>query len=266
VTKAPVPRTLLAVAVVGLVGFFAFPLAGLLGRASWVSVFGDLGTPAVRGALALSLICSVSATALALFFGVPIAWVLARVDFPGRRWVRGAALLPLVLPPVVGGVALLFAFGRRGFAGRVLASVFGVHLPFTAGGAVLAETFVALPFLVVAVEAGFRSLDRGYEEVAASLGARPWTVFRRVTVRLAGPSLAGGIALAWARALGEFGATITFAGNVPGRTQTLPLAVYSALESDPQAALAISIVLLALSVVVLVIVGGRALPFGRPAP
>jgi molybdate transport system permease protein len=253
------PRVLLAVAVLGLAIFFVLPLAGLLGRAPWPTIAHDLGSHSVRSALVLSLVCSVSATALAVAFGVPIAWVLARTSFAGRRIVRGLAMLPLVLPPVVGGVALLFAFGRRGLVGRLI----GVQLPFTTAGAVLAEAFVALPFLIVTVEAALRSLDPGFEETASALGAGPWDVFRRVTVRMVGPSLAGGVALAWARAIGEFGATITFAGNVPGRTQTLPLAVYNALETDPHAAIALSVVLLALSVGVLVIVGGRTIAIGR---
>jgi molybdate transport system permease protein len=206
----------------------------------------------VRDALRLSLVCSLSATALSAALGVPLAWVLARSEFPGRRLVRALTTLPMVLPPVVGGVALLLAFGRRGLVGQWLYQWFGVQLPFTTAGAVLAETFVAMPFLVLTAEAGFRSADRRLEEAARTLGARPGTVFRRVTLPLVGPSLAAGAVLCWARALGEFGATITFAGNFPGRTQTTPLKVFLLLESRPDAAIVLSLVLLAVSLVVLV--------------
>jgi molybdate transport system permease protein len=164
--------------------------------------------------------------------------------------------LPMVLPPVVGGVALLLAFGRRGLVGQWLASA-GLALPFTTAGAILAETFVALPFLVVAAEAGFRQIDPRLEEAAAVLGARPGFALRRVTLPLAAPALRAGAALCWARALGEFGATITFAGNFPGKTQTLPLAVYLALEHDPDAAIALSLVLLFVSVAALVALRDR---------
>ena len=228
--------------------FFLLPLAGLVWRAPWSGLWRELGDREVRQALQLSLVCSLWATAISLVAGVPLAWVLARAEFPGRRLLRALTTLPMVLPPVVGGVALLLAFGRRGLIGQWL----GVQLPFTTAGAVLAETFVAMPFLVLTVEAGFRSADQRYEEAARTLGARPWTVFRRVTLPLVAPSLAAGAVLCWARALGEFGATITFAGNFPGRTQTTPLKVYLLLESRPEAAIVLSLVLLAVSVAVLV--------------
>jgi molybdate transport system permease protein len=184
---------------------------------------------------------------------VPLANVLARATFPGRSLVRALVVLPMVLPPVVGGVALLYAFSvNNGIVGGWLHDVFGVQLTFSTAGAVLAETFVAMPFLVITVEAGLRSMDRRYEDAAATLGANRWTVFRRITLPLIGPSLFAGAALAWARALGEFGATITFAGNIQGRTQTTPLAVYLLLETQPAVAIALSLVLLAISVVVLV--------------
>jgi molybdate transport system permease protein len=240
-----------ALAAVGSL-FFVVPLAGLVWRAPWSGLGGELGDPAVRDALRLSLVCSLSATALSAALGVPLAWVLARSEFPGRRLVRALTTLPMVLPPVVGGVALLLAFGRRGLVGQWLYQWFGVQLPFTTAGAVLAETFVAMPFLVLTAEAGFRSADRRLEEAARTLGARPGTVFRRVTLPLVGPSLAAGAVLCWARALGEFGATITFAGNFPGRTQTTPLKVFLLLESRPDAAIVLSLVLLAVSLVVLV--------------
>jgi len=190
-------------------------------------------------------------------FGTPLAWVLARVRFPGRALVRGLVLLPLVLPPVVGGVALLAAFSRRGPVGGWLYDVAGVQLTFTTAGAVMAATFVALPFYVITVEAALRGMDRRVEEAAASLGAGRLTVLRQVTLPTIAPSVVAGVVLAWARALGEFGATITFAGNIAGRTRTLPLAVYLALEADQQAAIALSLVLLVVSLVVLVALRDR---------
>jgi len=192
-----------------------------------------------------------------VLFGVPLAWLLARTDFRGRGVVRALAMLPLVLPPVVGGVALFYAFGRRGLIGQWLDSWFGIRLPFTIWAAILAETFVAMPFFVITVEGALRGLDERFEEAAATCGARPWTVMRRVTLPMIGPSIAAGMALSWARALGEFGATITFAGNFPGKTQTLPLAIYLAFENNDPAGIVLSVGLLAISVLVLVIVGSR---------
>jgi molybdate transport system permease protein len=232
--------------------FFLLPLAGLLWRAPWRDLASDLASSEARTALRLSLQTSLLATALALVFGVPLAWVLARVEFPGRRVLRALTVLPMVLPPVVGGVALLFAFGRRGLVGQYLDRWFGLTLPFTTPGAVLAATFVAMPFLVITAEAAFRALDQRYEDAARTLGAGRWTVFRRVTLPLCGPALAAGAVLCWARALGEFGATITFAGNFPGTTQTMPLAVYLALETRPELAITLSLVLLVVSLAVLV--------------
>jgi molybdate transport system permease protein len=232
-------------------------LIGLVQRAPWSSVAGQLGVPEVRQALWLSLQCSIGALLLALALGLPLAWVLARVAFPGRSLVRAVVTLPMVLPPVVGGVALLYAFGRHGFAGTVLRDITGVTLPFTKTGAIIAEAFVAMPFLVITAEAGLRQTDRRFEEAAATLGAGPWRRLLTVTLPMIGPSLAAGAALAWARALGEFGATITFAGNLPGRTQTLPLAVYVSLESRPDNAIVLSLLLLAVSLVVLVLLRDR---------
>jgi molybdate transport system permease protein len=232
--------------------FFVVPLLGLLQRAPWSDFWELLTEESVLEALRLSLICSLTATALSIVFGVPLAWTLARTEFPGRRLARALVVLPMVLPPVVGGVALLFALGRRGLVGQYLYEWFDIQLPFSTWGVILAETFVAMPFLVITVEAALRGVDRRYEDAAATLGAGRWTVFRRVTLPLIAPSLVAGTALAWARALGEFGATITFAGNFPGRTQTIPLGVYVALESNPGAAIVMSLVLLTVSVVVLV--------------
>ena len=206
----------------------------------------------MRTALRLSLEASLAAVALCLLFGLPLAWVLARLEFPGRRLLRALTILPMVLPPVVGGIALINAFGRRGLVGQYLERWFHIVLPFTTKGAIVAEAFVAMPFLVITAEAAFRSLDRAYEDAARTLGANRWTVFRRVTLPLAGPALAAGTVLCWARALGEFGATITFAGSFPGRTETMPIAVYYALENDPDAAIALSLVLLVVSITVLV--------------
>jgi molybdate transport system permease protein len=248
--RRPVPLAALPAAAATL--FLALPLVGLVWRAPWGSLASLLGDREVRDALRLSVVSSVAATGLSAALGVPLAWVLARVAFPGRRLVRALTTLPMVLPPVVGGVALLLAFGRRGLVGQWLDRAFGISLPFTTAGAVLAQAFVAMPFLVLTAEAGFRAADRRLEEAARTLGAGPLAVFRRVTVPLVWPSLAAGAVLCWARALGEFGATITFAGNFPGTTQTTPLKVYLLLESRPEAAIALSLVLLAVSLAVLV--------------
>lgn len=243
------------IAILAAIGaaFFIVPLIGLLVRTPWGDALHSLTSPDTIAALRLSLAASLSSTAVALVLGVPLAWVYARVEFPGRDVVRSLTTLPMVLPPVVGGVALLLAFGRRGLVGSWLADSFGVTLPFTTAAVVLAETFVAMPFLVLTVEAGLRSMDRRYEEAARALGAKRWTVFTRVTMPLIAPSLTAGAVLCWARALGEFGATITFAGNFPGVTQTMPLAVYLQLETtNPQGSYVLSLILLAVSLVVLV--------------
>ena len=231
--------------------FFVAPLIGLVWKAPWSSFGRELGSPEVRDALTLSLLTSTIATGVSALLGVPLAWVLSRAEFPGRRLLRALTILPMVLPPVVGGVALLLAFGRNGLLGQWLDRGFGVSLPFTTTAVVMAETFVAMPFFVLTVEAGFRSVDQRLEEAASTLGAKPWTVFRRVTLPLVRPALVAGAIVCWARALGEFGATITFAGNFPGRTQTTPLKVYLLLESRPEAAVVLSLVLLAASLAVL---------------
>lgn len=242
------PLTLTAAAGVGVL-FLVLPLVGLLVRAPWGHLWSLITTPVARSALRLSLECSFGALGVALVTGVPIAWLLARRDFPGKSLLRALVTIPLVLPPVVGGVALLLAFGRRG--------IVPLHIAFSTWAVIAAEAFVAMPFLVLAVEGALASLDERFEDVAATLGAGPLRTFRRVTLPLVAPGLAAGAALAWARALGEFGATITFAGNLPGRTQTLPLAVYTELQTNPDAAVALSVLLLAVSVVVLVAFRGR---------
>ena len=251
------PVLFVVLAAIG-VAFFVLPLIGLLYRAPWQTAIGDLTTPEALTALQLSLVVSIAATALALLLGVPLAWIYARVPFRGRDVVRALTTLPMILPPVVGGVALLFAFGRRGLFGQALDAI-GIRLPFTTAGAILAATFVAMPFLVLTVEAGLRSMDRRYEDAARTLGAGRWLVFRRVTLPLIGPSVFAGAVLCWARALGEFGATITFAGNLPGTTQTLPLAVYIALETRPEVAIMLSLVLLAMSLGILIAMRDRYL-------
>ena len=248
------PPPLIACVIAGVgVTFFALPLLGMLERAPWGEVWDDLTADATLEALRLSLVCSLAATALSLVFGVPLAWVLARAQFPGRRLARALVTLPMVLPPVVGGVALFLAFGREGFVGEHLDSWFGLRLPFSTGGVIVAETFVAMPFLVVAVEGALRSADTRFEEAAATLGARRLTVFRRVTLPLIAPALAAGAVLSWARAIGEFGATITFAGSFPGTTQTMPLAIFGRFEAgDLDGAIVLSLVLVAASIAVLV--------------
>ncbi len=241
----------MALAAAGLL-LFLLPLAGLVIRAPWSQVVPALVAPETATALGLSIFCSLSATALALVFGIPLAVVLARTKGTLRSVLRALTTLPMVLSPVVGGVALLLAFGRRGLIGAALHQAFGIQVPFTTAAAVIAETFVAMPFLVIAVEAGIRAMDHRYEEAARALGAGSWRVFARVTLPLLRPAIFSGAVLCWARALGEFGATITFAGNLPGRTQTIPLAVYVALETQPEGAIALSLILLAVSLAILI--------------
>lgn len=250
------PLVLVVLGVVGM-AFFLVPFLGLLTRTPWTRLPELLAGEMVTDALRLSVVTSLASTAVCLVLGVPLAWLLARVDFPGRTLVRGIVTLPLVLPPVVGGAALLFALGRRGLVGAPLEQATGLLLPFSTWGVVVATTFVAMPFLVITVEGALRNVDRRYEAAAASLGAGRWTVLRRVTLPMIAPSLAAGLVLAWARAFGEFGATITFAGNLQGRTQTLPLAVFVALEQDRDTAVAISLVMVAVSLVVLVALRDR---------
>ena len=246
------------------IAFFALPFVGLLWRAPWGRLGDVLGRSGVREALWLSLQTSVASTICAVVFGVPLAWLLARVDFPGRGFVRALATLSMVLPPVVGGVALFASFGRRGVFGQYLDQWFGIRLPFTTTGVVVAQTFVAMPFLVLTVEAALRQLDHRIEDAARTLGAGRWYVFSRVTLPSVRPALVAGAVLAWARALGEFGATITFAGNFPGRTQTMPLATYLALETDPDEAILIALILIAISFAVLIGLRDRWLGSNRP--
>ncbi|MEV6753406.1 ABC transporter permease [Streptomyces sp. NPDC051214] len=253
------PRTPIALAIPALlaVAFLMLPLLGILARTEWGELGAHLTTEGTTQALQLSLVVSFWALALSLLLGVPLAWLLARVDFPGKAVVRSLVLLPMVLPPTVGGVALLLAFGRRGLLGPWLDDAFGITLPFHMSGAVVAATFVAMPFLVISLEGALGGLRPRYEETAASLGASPVRVFCTVTLPMVAPGLIAGAALTWARALGEFGATITFAGNLPGTTQTLPLQVYLLLQDSPEAATSVSLLLLAIAMAVLVALRGR---------
>jgi molybdate transport system permease protein len=257
-----VPLPLLVPAAIGTL-FLVLPLLGLVIRAPWSDLGARLSDPGVGQALRLSVLSASLATAVSLVLGVPIAWVLARSRMRGRSVLRALVTVPLVLPPVVGGVALFLVLGRQGLIGRWLYESTGFTIPFTTLAVVLAETFVAMPFLIISVEGALRAADTRFEDVAATLGADRWTTFRRVTLPLVSPGVAAGAVLCWARALGEFGATITFAGNFPGRTQTMPLAVYLALQSDPEAAIVLSLVLLVVSLATLLLLRDRWL--GRAA-
>ncbi|MEP6664921.1 MAG: ABC transporter permease [Nocardioidaceae bacterium] len=232
--------------------FLVVPVVAVFVRAPWGTLGEDLATQEARDALRLSLQTTLTSTAACLVSGVPLAWLLSRTSFRGRSLVRALVTLPLVLPPVVGGIALLMAFGRNGLIGRPLDSAFGVTLPFTITAVVMAQTFVALPFLVISVEGAFRASDERYDDAAATLGASRWATFRRVTLPLALPGIVAGAVLSWARALGEFGATVTFAGNFPGKTRTMPTQIYVAfLGGDLDGAVALSLVLIIVAVVVL---------------
>jgi molybdate transport system permease protein len=254
--RTRVPAPLLLPAVLAVL-FLVLPLVGLVVRAPWGDFWPRLTSPGVGEALRLSLVSATLATLVSLVLGVPLAWVLARSRARGRSVLRALVTVPLVLPPVVGGVALFAVLGRQGIVGRWLDEAFGVTVPFTTAAVVIAETFVAMPFLVISVEGAIRAADARFEDAAATLGADRWTTFRRVTLPLVSPGVAAGAVLCWARALGEFGATITFAGNFPGTTQTMPLAVYLALQQDPDAAVVLSLVLLAVSLATLLLLRDR---------
>jgi len=250
----PLPVLMLAcIAVV----FFALPLIGLLWRAPWTHAWAYLTQSSALTALRLSIVCSLWAALLSVIFGVPLAWLLARVPFRGRAVVRALCTLSMVLPPVVAGVALFFALGRRGLVGQYLDRWFDIRLPFTTAGVVVAQTFVAMPFLVITVEAALRQLDTRVEDASRTLGASRWYTFRRVTLPAIRPALVAGTVLAWARALGEFGATITFAGSFPGTTQTMPLSVYLALDTNPRQAIMLALLLIAVSFAVLIALRDR---------
>lgn len=260
-SRRPTSQRPLFLLIPGLIAiaFLVIPLVGLLAEAPWGSFGAILTSQVALEALRISLITSIAATAIAIVIGTPLAWLLAREILPGTRVLRAMVIVPLLLPPVVSGVILLTAFGRRGLVGQWLYTATGIQLPFTTAGVVIAATFVAMPFLIITMEGAFRSLDDRFEDAASTLGASQWTTFRRITLPLVGPSLLAGAVLCWARALGEFGATITFAGNFPGVTQSMPLAVYQALESDRSTAIALSLVMLTVCIVVLVALRGRYL-------
>lgn len=250
------PRGLVVFAALGA-AIIAIPLLALLVRVPWSGLVDAATSEVVRDALLISLVTSLAAAVVSIVLGVPLAWVLARTDAPGRGVLRALVTLPMILPPVVGGAALLFAFGRRGVLGEWLEQSTGLVLPFSIWGVILANTFVALPFLVITVEGGLVAAGTRREEAAATLGATPWHVFRRVTLPSVAPAIRAGAILAWARAFGEFGATITFAGNLPGRTQTLPLAVFVSLDADRDAAIAISLIMVVVSFVILLTLRDR---------
>jgi molybdate transport system permease protein len=247
-----------AVAVVAL-AFLVLPLLALAIRAPWADLPRLLSSEPVLQALGLSLLTGVISTAACLVLGIPLAVLLAHSTGVAQRLLRAAVTIPLVLPPVVGGIALLLLLGRRGLLGQFLADA-GLGIPYTTGAVVIAQTFVAMPFLVFAVEGALGAADRRTEAAAATLGASRWQVFRLVTVPLVAPGIAAGAVLCFTRALGEFGATITFAGSLPGVTRTLPIASYLALQSDPEAAIALALLLLVVSIVVLVTLRDRWLP------
>jgi molybdate transport system permease protein len=233
--------------------FFVLPLTGLIIRAPWSDMGSVISSSTSLQALWLTLIASLATTALALAFGFPLAMLLARGRFRGKALLRGLTTLPMVLPPVVGGIALLLAYGRRGLIGQPLNTELGLSLPFTTAGVIVAEAFVAMPFFVITVESGLRSMNTRLEDAARNLGASRLTVFRRVTLPLIAPSLLAGAVLTWSRAVGEFGATITFAGNLPGVTQTAPLAIYISQSSGQlDQAIALSLVLVVVSLAVMI--------------
>lgn len=242
------PRWVLAAAVAGAL-FLLLPLVAVTVEVNWAGFIPLVTSESSLAALSLSLRTAAASTVLCILLGVPLALVLARVGFPGKRLVRALVLLPLVLPPVVGGIALLYTFGRQGLLGGTLEAM-GIQVAFSTAAVVLAQTFVALPFMVLTLEGALRTAGTRYEAVAATLGAHPWTVLRRVTVPLVLPGLASGAVLSFARCLGEFGATLAFAGSLQGVTRTLPLEIYLQREADADAAVALSLVLVVVAVVV----------------
>ncbi|MGZ0712974.1 ABC transporter permease (plasmid) [Coraliomargarita sp. W4R53] len=250
-----IPRILAIPAIVGL-ALLVLPLVALVGRVEWSTLVSDITSPTALAALGLSLFTGLIATAVCVVVGVPLALVIARSTARTAALLRALVTIPLVLPPMVGGVALLFLFGRTSWLGGIL-DEWGIQVPFTTGAVVLAQTFVALPFLVLALEGSLRSTGVGYEQVAAALGAGRWTVLLRVTLPLAAPGLIAGIVLCFARAVGEFGATALFAGNAPGVTQTMPLAIYTAFNGSgvtQGTAVALSLLLLITAITVLMLV------------
>jgi molybdate transport system permease protein len=252
-----VPIGLVVPSIAGL-GLLLLPMVGLAARVPWGGLGEILVSPKVLSALRLSLTTAAITTVVCLVCGVPLAWLLARSELPGRSLLRGLVTVPLVLPPVIGGVALLVTFGRRGLLGEWLYETFGISLPFTTAAVVMAQSFVAMPFLVIAVEGALRTADRRFDDVAATLGASGWMTFRRVTLPAVAPGVVAGAVLCWARALGEFGATVTFAGSFPGTTRTMPVAAYAAINAgEVDAAIVLSVLMIVVSVTVLVVLRDR---------
>ncbi|MCG7413653.1 ABC transporter permease [Microbacterium aurum] len=257
-----VPQVLVVPAVLGL-ALLVVPLTALVGRVDWSTLWADVTSPAALSALGLSVVTAAIATVVCAVLGVPLALLIARSGARVAALLRAVVTVPLVLPPMVGGVALLFLLGRNGWLGRLLGEV-GIQVPFTTAAVVIAQAFVALPFLVLALEGSLRATGVGYEQAAAALGAGRWRILWRVTLPLAAPGLLAGIVLCFARAVGEFGATALFAGNAPGVTQTMPLAIYTAFNGagvSQGTAVALSLLLLITAVAVLLLV--RA---WRPGP
>ena len=252
------PPVLAVPALLGL-ALLVVPLAALVARVEWSTLWVDITSPAAVDALLLSLRTGLLATAICVVLGVPLALVIARSGPRISALLRVVVTVPLVLPPMVGGVALLFLFGRSGPLGAALEQWWGIRVPFTTTAVVLAQAFVALPFLVLALEGSLRTAGVGYERAAATLGAGRWTILRRVTLPLAAPGLIAGVVLCFARAIGEFGATALFAGNAPGVTQTMPLAIYTAFNGSgvgQGTAVALSLLLLVTALAVLLLVRG----------
>ena len=260
IRSAGLPRWLYVPAAVGAM-FVVLPLVAVVAKVDWPQFWSLITSPSSLTALGLSLKTAAASTALCIVVGVPMALILARSDSRLVRWARPLILLPLVLPPVVGGIALLYAFGRLGLLGQYLDAA-GIRIAFTTTAVVLAQTFVSLPFLVIALEGAARTAGAEFEVVAATLGARPTTVWRRVSLPLLAPGLASGTVLAFARSLGEFGATLTFAGSREGVTRTLPLEIYLQRESDADAAVALSVLLVVVAAVVVIGLGSRRLKAG----
>lgn len=255
-TSRPIPAAIKIGAAVGLL-FLAIPILGVLVKAPWSNMTDVLANDSTRQAIWLSLWTSSLTTMIALVIGIPMAFVLARAKFRGRALARSLVILPLVLPPVVGGVALLAAFGRSGLVGRPLFEIGSVTIPFTWVAVVMAQLFVSLPFLVITVEGALRTRGRDLEDAGAVLGLSESKIIMRITLPMIRPAIVAGAVLCWARALGEFGATVTFAGSLPGVTQTLPTDIYYTLARDPSEAIALSLILIAICVLVLWLLRGN---------
>ena len=252
----PTPFSLLATAALGF-ALLAIPFVGLAQRTPWSSFVQIATEETVIRSISLSMIIATSSACICLILGIPLGWILAKVEFRGLKIVRAVVLLPMVLPPVAGGTALLFALGRKGFIGEKLNSWFGITLPFTTAGAIIAATFVALPFFVLSIESSATELDSKLEEASLNLGASPIRTFFTVTLPMLRSSILAGIALSGARARGECGATITFAGDNPEQTRTLPLQLFVALETNPERAMVIGMLMVVISLSVLVTLRGN---------